>query len=138
MRDSAQAKPEPVIRLFDLLPGEIATAGLRRIFDAATDKKVAKRCVLAPYDVPPRRADVKRYWFVPDKAYQKELDARRQEGIPDPPCGDLGMQPDFAQYWEVQPASGSRKVLLIDAGQDTPLFDEETLRLLPGSGHTPP
>jgi hypothetical protein len=31
----------------------------------------------------------------------------------------------------VQPASGSRKVMLIDAGQDTPLFDEETLRLLP-------
>jgi len=35
------------------------------------------------------------------------------------------------QYFEVHTTSGARKVMLIDAGQDTPLFDEETLRLLP-------
>jgi hypothetical protein len=131
MRDSDSGEPAKVIRLFDLLPGETPEQGLRRVFDAQTDKKLTKRCVLAPYKPDSKRAGVKRYEFVPDKAYQKELDKVKQDGIPDPPCGDFGMQPDFAQYFEVQPASGARKVMLIDAGQDTPLFDEETLRLLP-------
>lgn len=130
MRDSDSKEPMKVVRLFDLLPGETPEQGLRRIYDAQTDKKVAKRCVLAPYKPASKRAGVKRYEFVPDKAYQKQLDAVKQDGIPDPPCGELGTQPDFAQYFEVQTAGGSRKVMLIDAGQDTPLFDEETLRLL--------
>jgi hypothetical protein len=131
MRDSSSSEPLTVIRLFDLLPGETPEQGLRRIYDAQTDKKIARRCVLAPYQPAAKRAGVKRYDFVPDNAYQKELDAVKQDGVPDPPCGDLGTQPDSVQYFEVQPASGSRKVMLVDAGQDTPLFDEETLRLLP-------
>ena len=131
MRSADSPMPVPVIRFFDLLPGETPAQGLRRIFDARTDKKVARRCVLAPYEPAAKRAGVKRFTFVPDKAYQKELDAHAQEGIPDPPCGELGTQADFVLYFEVQPASGSRKVMLIDAGQDTPFFDEETLRLLP-------
>lgn len=131
MRDSDGGEPMAVIRLFDLLLGETPAQGLRRIFDAKTDRKLARRCVLAPYKPPAKRAAVKRYEFVPDKANQKELDALKQDGVPDPPCGDLGTQPDSVQYFEVQPASGSRKVMLIDAGQDTPLFDEQTLRLLP-------
>jgi hypothetical protein len=131
MRDSDSRTPLPVIRMFDLQPGETAEQGLRRIFAAQSDKKIAKRCVLVPYKPAAKRAGVKRYDFVPDKAYQKQLDAVKEDGVPDPPCGDLGTQPDSVQYFEVQPASGSRKVMLIDAGQDTPLFDEETLRLLP-------
>jgi hypothetical protein len=131
MRYSDGGKPERVIEVFDLQSGESATAGLRRIFDSRTKKAIAKRCVLATYATPSARPGVKRYSFVPDKAYRRELDAAAQEGIPDPPCGDLGDQPDFIQYFEVQPESGSRKVLLVITGQDTPLFDEETLRLLP-------
>src|ERR1051326_5625881 len=74
MRDSDGTEPETVIRLFDLLPGETPEQGLRRIFDAKTDKKVARRCVLAPYKPASKRAGVKRYEFVPDKEYQKEID----------------------------------------------------------------
>jgi len=131
MRDSDAGEPLTVIRIFDLQAGETAEQGLRRIYAEQTDKKIAKRCVLAPYKPAAKRADVKRYDFVPDKAYQKQLDAVKEDGVPDPPCGDLGTQPDSVQYFEVQPASGSRKVMLVDAGQDVPLFDEETLRLLP-------
>jgi hypothetical protein len=131
MRDSDAGEPLTVIRMFDLQPGETSEQGLRRIYTTLTDKKIAKRCVLAPYNPAAKRSDVKRYDFVPDKAYQKQLDAVKEDGVPDPPCGDLGTQPDSVQYFEVQPSSGSRKVMLVDAGQDTPLFDEETLRLLP-------
>lgn len=130
MRDSYFKKPMRVIEVFDLLPGETPENGLRRIFASKTDEAIAKRCVLAPYDVPPNRRDVKRYSFVPDEAYQRELDAVAEDGIPDPPCGELGDQPDFIQYFEVQPSSGSRKVILVITGQDAPLFDEETLQLL--------
>ncbi|HEV8435991.1 MAG TPA: hypothetical protein VGR95_21465 [Thermoanaerobaculia bacterium] len=131
MRDSDGREPLTVIRLFDLQPGETPEQGLRRIYTTQTDKKIASRCVLAPYKPAAKRAGVKRYDFVPDKAYQKQLDAVKEDGVPDPPCGDLGTQPDSVQYFEVQPSSGSRKVMLVDGGQDVPLFDDETLRLLP-------
>jgi hypothetical protein len=131
MRDSDGREPLTVIRFFDLQAGETPEQGLRRIYAAQTDKKIAKRCVLAAYKPAAKRGDVKRYDFVPDKTYQKQLDAVKDDGVPDPPCGDLGTQPDSVQYFEVQPSSGSRKVMLVDAGQDIPLFDEETLRLLP-------
>ena len=120
---------DPVVRVFDLLPREKPEAGLRRIFAAHTDPAVAKRCVLAPYQPASKRHGVKRYTFVPDAAYRNELDAKQEEGIPDPPCGDLGTMPDGVQYFEVQ--RGARRVMLVIAGQDTPLFDEETLRLVP-------
>ncbi len=51
--------------------------------------------------------------------------------MPDPPCGDWGDSPDGIQYFEAQPSSGARKVLFVRVGQDQPLFDERTLRLLP-------
>ena len=123
--------PEPVIEVFDLLPRETPEAGLRRIFASRTDPPVAKRCRLVPSESAPPRRGVKRYSFVPDAAYRKELDAKAEDGIPEPPCGELGEAPDFIQYFEVQPKSGARRVMLVIAGQDTPLFDEETLRLLP-------
>ena len=125
-------KPEPVIDVLDLKAGESYEAGLRRIFAERTEKSVAARCVLAPYtdDKPP--SGVKRYTFVPNPAYQKELDATASpDEVPDPPCGDWGTAPDGIQYFEIHPAGTVRKVLFVRVGQDEPLFDEKTLKLLP-------
>lgn len=123
--------PEPVVDVLDLAPGENARSGIQRIFDAHTDKTVARRCVFAPYketDAPP--AGVKRYTFVPDAAYRKELDRQADpNSVPDPPCGDWGDQPDGIQYFEVHP--GAARVLFVRVGQDEPLFDEKTLEILP-------
>jgi hypothetical protein len=93
--------------------------------------QLAARCVLAPFPGPPKPpAGVERYTFVPDARYQKELDAKRNpDEVGDPPCGDWGDAPDGIQYFEAQ--SGSRRVAFVRVGQDTPLFDENTLRLLP-------
>ena len=131
--------PYPVVDVHDLLPGETPEAGMKRIFSARTDKTVAGRCVLAPYHEDKPRKDVKRYEFVPDASYQKELDAKRnpEDGVPDPPCGDWGTSPDGISYFEVQPASGAHKILYVRVGQDEPLFDEQTLRLLPGKSARP-
>jgi hypothetical protein len=67
---------------------------------------------------------------VPDAAYLKELSAKADPNtIPDPPCGAWGDQPDGIQYFEAQPPA--RNVLFVRIGQDEPLFDEKTLRILP-------
>jgi hypothetical protein len=122
---------ELVLELFDLKPGETAAAGIQRIWAQHTDPKVAARCVIARYTEGVTPAGVERYTFVPNKAYQKQLDARHEEGVPDPPCGDWGTTADGIQYFEAQPASGARRFLFVQCGQDEPLFDDATLHLLP-------
>jgi hypothetical protein len=124
--------PDPLVDVFDLLPGETAETGIRRLFAARTGKELAGRCVLEPYRGTKARAGVRRFTFVPDSAFQKELDAKADPNeVPEPPCGDWGDAPDGIQYFEAQPASGVRRVLFVRVGQDEPLFDEETLRILP-------
>ena len=131
-RYSDGGEPSPLVDVIDLLPDETPEAGIKRVFAAKTDLRIASRCVMKPFkdDRPP--AGVKRYTFVPDRAYGKELAARADPNeVPDPPCGDFGDAPDGVQYFETQPASGARKILFVRVGQDEPLFDEQTLKLLP-------
>jgi hypothetical protein len=131
-RLSNKDRPEPVVYVFPLEPGETPEAGLRRIFASRTEKRVVTRCVLKSYHGPKPPTGIQRYEFVPDAAFQKELDAKAVPGdLPDPSCGAWGFDPDAVSYFETQPASGARKVLFVRAGQDLPDFDENTLRLLP-------
>jgi hypothetical protein len=126
---------EALIDVFDLTANETPEAGIKRVFAAhTTDKTLVARCLLKPYkgEDGPAPKGVKRFTFLPDAALKKELDAKTDPGdIPDPPCGDWGDAPDSIQYFEAQPASGARRVMFVRAGQDEPLFDEKTLRLLP-------
>lgn len=131
-RYSDGGEPEPVIDVFALEPGEKPEAGVKRIFAAKTDPAVAKRCVLAPYREGKAPAGAERFTFVPDRAYAKELAKTQSPDVaPEPPCGDLGDAADGIQYFETQPKSGATSVLFVRVGQDEPLFDERTLRLLP-------
>jgi len=125
------AAPDPLVEVLDLQSGETPEAGIRRLFAERTAAPVAARCVLAPYRQGKTPPGAERFTFVPDAAYQKELDAKADPNeVPDPPCGDWGDAPDGIQYFEAQPATGARRVLFVRAGQDEPLFDEATLRLL--------
>src|SRR5262249_55087419 len=124
--------PESVVDVFDLKLGESYEVGMRRLFAERTDKDIVARCVLATYsgDKPPR--GVKRYTFLPNAAYLKELERKADPNeVPDPPCGDWGTAPDGIQYFETHPSGNVRKVLFVRIGQDEPLFDEKTLKLLP-------
>jgi hypothetical protein len=135
VRYSDGGDPDPVIDVLPLLKGEGAEAGVKRIFAAHTDPVIAKRCVLAPYREGVPRAGVKRYTFVPNAAYQKELNAKADpDEVGDPPCGDWGSAPDGIQYFETQGGADVRRVLFVRVGQDEPLFDENTLRILPQPG----
>lgn len=127
-RFSDGGAPDPLIDILPLAAGETAEAGIKRIFASHTDKKLVKRCVLAPYPGD-SRPGAKRYTFIPDKAYKKELEAKSDPNeVGDPPCGDWGDAPDGIQYFETQP--GAHSVLFVRVGQDEPLFDEKTLRLI--------
>jgi len=132
MRYSDGGEPEAVVDVLDLKPGESREAGVQRLFAERTPADVASRCVLAPYRDGKPPAGVRRYTFVPNQDYQAELDRTQDpDEVPDPPCGDWGTAPDGIQYFEIHPRNAVRKVLFVRVGQDEPLFDEKTLRLLP-------
>ncbi|MER8847510.1 hypothetical protein [Mesorhizobium australicum] len=119
--------PDPLVEVLDIQSGEAAEAAVQRLFLEKTEKAVNARCVLAPYTEGTVPAGVRRYTFSPDAAYAKELKAQANDDVPEPPCGDWGEKPDGIQYFEV-PAGEARKLLFVRAGQDEPLFDEQTLR----------
>jgi Ssp1 endopeptidase immunity protein Rap1a len=125
-------EPSAVIEVFDLRQGETPAAGVKRVFaDLTADQTFVERCVLTPYRETRAPAGVLRFTFVPDAAYQKELDAQADPNdIPEPPCGEWGFAPDGIQYFEAVEAGKSRRLLFVRAGQDTPLFDENTLQLI--------
>ena len=134
IRYSDGGAPEPLVDVFDLRPGESPEAGVRRLFLERAPRDVARRCVLAPYRDSKAPAGIRRLTFVPDGAYRKELDRKQSpDEVPDPPCGDWGDAPDGIQYFEIHPGSAARRVLFVRVGQDEPLFDEQTLRLLPST-----
>jgi hypothetical protein len=118
---------EPVIYVFDLKDGEKWEDGIRRIFDEHTDPAIAPRCV--PEDALVAPAGVGRFHFIPLEDFEAELAKTAiPDEVPEPPCGDFGYWPDGIQYFEVH--YDARKILFVVAGQDTPLFDAETLELL--------
>jgi hypothetical protein len=127
-------KADALVDVLELKPDEPVDAGLVRLFGERTDNALAAKCVLKPYKYyKPSPRGVKRYTFVPDKAFQKEVDAKADPNeVPEPPCGDWGDAPDGIQYFEVQAASkAARRVLFVRVGQDEPLFDEQTLKVQP-------
>ncbi|HWC66212.1 MAG TPA: hypothetical protein VG777_09025 [Thermoanaerobaculia bacterium] len=125
---------DPLVDVYDLAAGERPEQGAKRLFEEKTDKALSARCVLVPYKDEFSKAPpgVDRYTFVPDEAYAAELAAKGEpDGVPDPPCGDWGDSPDGIAYWEAQPARNARRILFVRVGQDDPLYDERTLKLLP-------
>ena len=127
--------PDPLVDVLELLPRETPEAGVTRIFRAHTPPALSSRCVLARYRNAKAPFGARFLTFVPDAAFQKELDAKRDPNeVPDPPCGEWGDAPDGIQYFEVWPGSRARKVFFVRVGQDEPLFDEKTLRPIENTG----
>ncbi len=130
----AGGKPDPVVEVFDLKDGEAVEPGIQRLFAERTSRFLVSRCRLVAARVGNPPAGARLFTFEPEAAYAAELKKKADPNeVGDPPCGDWGAAPDGLQYWEAQPASGAKKVLFVRVGQDTPLYDERTLRLLPAS-----
>ena len=104
---------------------------MKRFFVAHTEQGLAKRCEFTTYSGSGLPAGAKRYTFVPDAAYRKELKAQaKPDEIPEPPCGEWGEGPEGVEYFEAWPQGAVRKVLYVREGQDEPLFDVKTLQLI--------
>ena len=132
IRYSDGGKPDPVVEVFDLEEGETAEAGIQRLWAERTPKFFRSRCALAAFREAKPTAGAARYTFEPLPAYAAELKRKEDPNeVPPPPCGDWGWAPDGVQYWEAHPKESARRVLFVRAGQDTPLFDERTLKILP-------
>lgn len=126
VRYSDGGKPEPLIDVFAMNDGEEPADSLRRIFAAGTPEAIATRCVVVPLFGQSRADGIERYTFAPDEEYNQELASKGNgDEVPEPACGPLGDQPDGIQYFEAHPAA--RKILFLRLGQDTPLFDQETI-----------
>ena len=123
---------EKLIETFPVQAGEKPDAAIKRVFDAhTTDKDLVARCLVKPYKSEgPVPKGVKRYTVLPNAALEKEWKAKTDPGdIPEPPCGEWGDMPDSVQYYEAQ--GGADRIMIVRAGQDEPMFDEQTLRLSP-------
>ena len=133
------ATADTLIESFALLPNEATDVGVRRVYLAHTAKTIRDQCVIAPYTLGKAPADVKRFTFVPNAAYEKALKAKQNPNeVPEPPCGDWGIAPDGQQFFAVWRTSAIRRLLFVRVGQDTPLFDEMTLQLLAPSAAVKP
>lgn len=123
---------DALIEIFDLKPNESLQAGVQRVYEAKTPAKERARCVIAPYKLGKAAPNTTRYTFEPNAAYAKELKAKQNPNeVPEPPCGEWGTAPDGQQFFQVWPTGNVRKFVFVRIGQDTPLFDEMTLQLLP-------
>lgn len=123
-------EPDPLVHVLDLLPGESPEVALRRLFEAGTEPAIAARCEVAPFTLSPAPGGAERFTFVPDASYQSELDAAaNSDEVGEPPCGEWGAMPDGIQYFEVQ--QDAPRLLFVRIGQEAPLFDEQTLQILP-------
>lgn len=133
LRDTApgsKASSTPVIRVFSKKTEEPIVDAIRRIALPQTPAPRRAHCrAVAAQDVhlaPGRLA----YVFAPDdeKAILKKADG----DIPEPPCGELGMDYDSRSYFEYHPSENPRRFLFVAFGQEEhPDFDEDSLRLLP-------
>ena len=113
-----------------MLPGEIAEASVKRHFAGHTEKTLSVRCVLAPYRGAKPPSGAKRYTFVPNAALRKELRRRPIRTKSATRRAGLGHRVGRHPILRGAPASRARKVLFVRVGQDEPLFDEKTLRLI--------
>jgi hypothetical protein len=132
IRYSDGGKPDPVVEVFDLKAGETPEAGVKRLWTERTPKFLQERCLMVPYRDGRPPTGAKWLTFDATPAWDRELKKKQDPGdIPEPPCGDWGIASDGIQYWEIHPGDAARRVLFVRVGQDTPLYDERTLRLLP-------
>lgn len=122
-------EPEPLVQLFDVERGEAPGDALNRLLLAGTDPAIAELCEIVPFTQLPAPAGAQRFSFEPDAVYRAEIAATANPNeVGEPPCGDWGVMPDGIQYFEVQ--DGAPRVMFVRAGQEQPLFDEQTLDIL--------
>jgi hypothetical protein len=74
--------------------------------------------------------DSERYSIEPNPARKAILNTEAKSDIPNySECGEYATDPDSEQYFEYQPNNSTTKFMFIWVGQETPSFDEDSIKL---------
>jgi hypothetical protein len=132
MQDTGKkASLYPVVTVFEKKADETPDAAIKRVALGKLSWYKRKHCLVVPRRLGHLGAGKAAFTLSPDAKYaEKALEAAGGD-IPEPPCGELGELADGLTYFEFHPAENPRRFLFVSAGQDTPLFDETALKLLP-------
>ena len=121
----------PVVTVHEMKADETPDAAIRRVAFGKLSRYKRKHCVVVAKYLAYLGQGKAAFTISPDEKYAAEAEAASSGEIPDPPCGDQGELADGLAYFEFHPIENPSRFLFVSAGQDTPLFDEAALKLLP-------
>ncbi len=70
------------------------------------------------------------YHVTPDSLYKRQLEEQANGDIPELGCGPFGWRYSGISYFEFHPNESKTTFAFVDLGQDSPAFDEESIRFL--------
>jgi hypothetical protein len=120
-----------IVRILTKSADQPIEAAIREQFIATlTDQQAKASCKVARVKQSAVKGAGKQLFeLVPTGAYAKKIDRELSKEPRDFGCGDYG-KGQSTVYFEYHPAESKTKFLWVDAGQDAPLFDENSLAFL--------
>ena len=128
--DTTYGSPR-VVRVLSKPADQPIEAAIRAQFIATlTDKKAQASCKVAPAkDTAVKGGGKQVFELVPTGAYEKKILRELKKEPRDFGCGDYG-KGQSTVYFEYHPAESKTRFIWVDAGQDTPLFDENSIEFI--------
>ena len=129
--DTTYGSPR-VIRVLTKPADQPIEAAIRTQFIATlADKEARASCKVAAAKGTAVKGGGKQvFQLVPTGAYEKKILRELQKEPRDFGCGDYG-KGQSTVYFEYHPAESKTRFLWVDAGQDAPLFDENSIEFTP-------
>ncbi len=113
---------EQLIQIFNLENKSIDS--VIPLLSDSKDWKVTDKCIFTKVSI--NRSDVARYTLMPTGAALKKFESDGKNEPITSTCAGYGMGNSGVQYFEIY-NSNPNKVLFINAGQELPMFDENTI-----------
>ncbi|UPT72823.1 MAG: hypothetical protein M0D55_12930 [Elusimicrobiota bacterium] len=121
----------PVVVMYEKKEDEAPDDAIRRAAFGKLSRYQRKHCRVVAKHVPHLGLSKAAFTIEPDEVYAEKIAKENGTDIPPPPCGDMGISFDGVSYWEFHAMENPRRFAFVNAGQDSPLFDETGLKFLP-------
>jgi hypothetical protein len=120
----------PVVTVYKMKRDEGPEEAIKRVAFSPLSLYKRKHCLVVQRRLSYLGAAKAAYTLAPDKKYAEKALEAADGDIPEPPCGELGELADSLTYFEFHPTENPERFLFVSAGQDLPMFDETSLKLL--------
>lgn len=108
----------------------IETAIRAQFIATLAEREAQASCKVVPAkETAVKRGGKRLFELVPTGAYEKKILRELQKEPRDFGCGDYG-KGQSTVYFEYHPAESKTRFLWVDAGQDAPLFDENSIEFI--------